>query len=539
MEDPNQAISIKTTSSQTDPWQALQLFNLYRLAIALSLMGIGRLNHYYQVLILTEESLYLSTSLVYLGFSACWLTLSLILKRNYPLQTNVPLFTDIVFLILLMTASGGILSGIGLLLIVTVAAHALLMPGKLSLFSAALATIGLILSQLYQTWTLRMPLSLFTPVGVMGLVIFATTIITYLLGKKIRAKENEVRQKEAQLSVSQQLNTHIIFALESGILVLDPKQKVQLINTAAKSLLGVEENRASHTIIALPAPLQKAFTQWQTYQNENNTAFISPTGRRVRCQFLPLGKVFSMGTLIFITDADKESERVQELKLASLGHLTANIAHELRNPLSAISQSAQLLNESTDLSSNDKALIVLMKKNCNRINQVIQNVLSLSTNKKQRLEKIELMQWLNEYVVSFTAPQYPALHIDIQSTLSSCWVQVDTSQLTQILNNLSENGLRYSQQFTGKAAITLHLISLSEDRVALDVTNAGKTISVEQKKYLFEPFYTTESSGSGLGLYIAKALSEQNGLHLDYTTSKTTNQNQFRLIFPIGDPQHV
>lgn len=526
---------------KTNPttWQALQLYSLYRLIIALMLVGIGKLNDYFQVLFLTNEILYVMISFAYLAISTLWLALAMMLKKHYRLQTNLAIFSDIIFLILLMSASGGILSGIGLLLIVTVAAHALLTASKIAFLSAALITIGLIGSQLIQTLIFGMPVSLFTPVGLMGIVIFATAGITTFLSFRIHKKQHEVEQKAAQLALSEQLNTHIIFALESGILVLDPNYHIQLINTAARTLLGLNNHSGYGTYEDLPEALKSAMVNWYHDHHQDKTTFTSPIGRQTRCQFLSLGRVFSMGTLIFLYDADKETERLQEMKLASLGHLTANIAHELRNPLSAISHAAQLLDESNTLSDIDKDLVVLMKKHCNRINQIIQNVLSISVNKQQHPEIIDLYHWLEDYINTFTDPKYPEAQLKIESELPACPIQVDTSQLTQILNNLVENGLRYSQQFTGEPTLSFQLWQLSTDRIALDVSNIGESLSAEKTKFLFEPFYTTEKAGSGLGLYIAKALSEQNGIHLNYHPTSQQNLNQFRLIFPIGDPKHA
>lgn len=509
-------------------WQALRLFNLYRFFLS---MGFLIIIHYkFNISFISDIDyvLYKEAAYSYLFISICFLIISILFKTKYSWQANIPIFVDIVAIIIIMHASGGLISGVGILLIVIVAAHSLLMPGKLSILSAATATIGLLIEHSYIVFTLHNPINLYTQVGLLGSVIFATSIVTNLLALRARQSQLIVENQALQLATSQQLNAHIVSAMHAGVLVIDNQNHIRLINMAAKKLLDLSSDDQITTLKDLPVTFEKCLVTWQKMGKNSPSQQIVSTGPEVRFSFHALGKPLPVGTLIFIYNVSEETRQAQDLKLASLGHLTANIAHELRNPLGAASHAAQLLVESNDLNAEDRHLLKMIKDSCDRMNTVIQNVLSLSGRKSAKTQQINLIPWLSQFINNLVIPHIPHPEVTLQYDRNDILIEADTSQLTQILINLCENGLRYSLKKTQKATLTLSVKTTTPpDTVYIDVIDQGEGIPSQVVKHIFEPFFTTEKTGSGLGLYIAKELSQMNGARLDY--APTNAGCQFRL----------
>ncbi len=512
-------------------WQALRLFNLYRVILSLGFLAVVLFNVDISFVGIYAKSLYEYTAFSYFFFSLLFLTLSAKTKTYYSWQANGPIFIDIIAIILLMHSSGGLVTGIGILLVVIVAAHSLLVPGRLSFLSAALAVIGLLCEQSYTILSQNISTNIYTQVGILGIVIFATSIVTNLLASRARTSQIMVENQAQLLATSQQLNAHVVSAMHAGVLVLDSHLRIRLINQAAKKLLGLNQDQLLSDINALPVAFQNCVFAWQHHGKFSPTQQMTPNGPEVRVTFHPLGKPLPVGTLIFIYNASEETRQAQDLKLASLGHLTANIAHELRNPLGAASHAAQLLAESQHLSEDDAHLLSMIKNSCDRMNEVIQNVLSLSGRKPANPQHIKLIPWLRQFIREFIAPQIQDHEILLDYEDENISLYADPSQLTQILIILCENGLRYSLQKTGQAQLCLSIKApANADVVYIDVIDKGIGISSTIAKHIFEPFFTTEKTGSGLGLYIAKELSEMNGIRLAHIP--VMEGCQFRLTVP-------
>jgi two-component system sensor histidine kinase PilS (NtrC family) len=240
-----------------------------------------------------------------------------------------------------------------------------------------------------------------------------------------------------------------------------------------------------------------------------------------------LGSEARAGTLIFLEDTARMAQQAQQLKLASLGRLTASIAHEIRNPLGAISHAEQLLTESTDSEAStdagDKRLLEIIHTNTARVNDIIENVLQLSRRDLSMPEDLPLKDWLQDFIQEFVHsqkcdPADVALYLEPED----CTVHMDASQLHQVLWNLCQNGLRHSQDYPGQPKLELHGGIAADSRKAfLDIIDHGPGVPPEARQNIFEPFFTTESKGSGLGLYIARELCECNQARLSYVAIPT------------------
>lgn len=529
------SVALPKPDLQNHLWQSLQLFNLYRLLLAIGFVSLTKFNLDAQFFGVVNKPLYQQTCLFYSIISLFFLVTSVFFKRAYSLQANVPIFVDVIALVILVHATGGIISGVGILLIIIIAAHSLLFPGKYSVLSAAVAAILLIFEQSYSFLSQKVAFNLYTQVGLLGCAIFITSLVTNILSLRVRRSQLIVESQAQQLATSQQLNAHIISAMHAGVLVFDQQYNIRLINVAARTLLDFETTLQNNTLFELPESFQQCFKQWR--KEGKNTLILpnTPNGQSLRLSFHPLGKNLPSGTLVFIYDLESETRQAQDLKLASLGHLTANIAHELRNPLGTVSHAAQLLAESKTLSLEDQHLVKMIKQHCDRMNTVIQNVLSLSGRKAARTQTIELIPWLEQFIKELSVQNIGTPKVSIEYDKRDLIINMDPSQLTQILINLCENGLRYSYRKNGLASLTLRVQTTdSPPTVLLDIIDNGEGISKELAKHIFEPFFSTEKNGSGLGLYIAKELSQMNGTRLDYVPSMQSG-TQFRLTIPQGE----
>jgi two-component system sensor histidine kinase PilS (NtrC family) len=242
-----------------------------------------------------------------------------------------------------------------------------------------------------------------------------------------------------------------------------------------------------------------------------------PDGPLLQPSFIPLQRSGEQHTLIFLDDISQVTQQAQQLKLASLGRLTAGIAHEIRNPLGAISHAAQLLQESEDLEEPDRRLAQIIQDHSRRMNTVIENVLQLSRRRQAEPQLLDLKYWLHRFASEFRSSARPdqTLHLETQS--GSLQTRMDPHQLTQILSNLVQNGLRYSAQKHQLGQVWLKLYRDPEsDLPTLEVLDDGPGVPVDQMQHIFEPFYTTDNKGTGLGLYISRELCESNQARLDY-----------------------
>jgi two-component system sensor histidine kinase PilS (NtrC family) len=225
------------------------------------------------------------------------------------------------------------------------------------------------------------------------------------------------------------------------------------------------------------------------------------------------------------------------MKLASLGRLTASIAHEIRNPLGAISHASQLFRESPNLNVADKRLTEIITTNAARVNQVIENVLQLSRREPGKQVTIQLEPWLKKLIADLIRHQgFKEESIRLQIEPLTTEVFADPEQLRQLLSNLCNN----AREHCDKKSLQPRIVggeTKEYQHPILDVVDNGPGIAPEVAKQIFEPFFTTRNTGTGLGLYIAKELSETNRIRLEYIPGPTGG-SCFRLHFENLQPEN-
>ncbi|WP_018174542.1 MULTISPECIES: PAS domain-containing sensor histidine kinase [unclassified Thioalkalivibrio] len=435
---------------------------------------------------------------------------------------------DTISLVALVLVAGGVGTGIGLLLIPAVVAATLLSGGRLSLSLAAVATLGLLTAEAAAIFLLDQDGSGLTQAGLLGATLFAAGLLARHVARRAGATRAQVERQEEDLANLAELNAQIIARMSAGVIAVDPDGEIRSINEAARRLLPPRPGRQ---LAEISPALAQRVEQWQSTGMRTDTQQL-PGDRdqpALQVRLTPLG---DRGTLLILEDLAEIQRQAQASKLQALGRLTASIAHEIRNPLGAISHSAQLLAESPQLTRPDQRLLTIINKQSKRVNELISNVLSLSRRDTGQRERLNLQEFLDRFVDEFCgALQIPrvALHARIEPYDSE--VLFDPSQLNQVLWNLCTNArIHGGHDQPGSPPIVLRGGAGQVARVvSLDVLDAGPGIAPDQRSDLFEPFVSSSGGGSGLGLYISRMLCENNGATLEYVSTPTGGC--FRILF--------
>lgn len=515
----------------------LRIYNYYRIVLGATLMVLFVREIGERPLGTLDPHLFLVTLSAYIGINVLVALSSLLIPRRiFDRQTVSFLLVvaDSLALTMLMHFSAGISSGLGSLILVAVASGSILVLGRVATVLAAIATIAVLYEEIYLS---LIPGTLppdFFQAGVLGALYFGTSLFIQDVSRRLQRSEITSLERAAEVASLERLNRLIVQRMRTGIVVLEPSGTERLMNAAARSLLGVgEAGDPSPGAAALPRVLIDAWNRWRESPDYRPQPFWpAPDAPEVRVSFSRLAQDPGAETLVFIEDNTELQQRAQQLKLAALGRLSASIAHEIRNPLGAISHAAQLLRESPNLDKADMRLTDIIQTHSRRMNGVIENVLELSRRRMPEMRAVVVREWLEQFSEQFRETREIPAILDIDVEPADLQVRIDTGQLEQVLTNLVANGLRYSAKSTGRAWVGLEAgIEPASERPYLNVLDEGAGITSAQQQHLFEPFFTTEESGTGLGLYISRELCEANQIQLSYQP-RDGGGSCFRLHFP-------
>jgi two-component system sensor histidine kinase PilS (NtrC family) len=448
---------------------------------------------------------------------------------------------DIVAVVLLMHASGGIQSGLGGLLVIFVGAGGLVLPAQIPTILAAFSTFAILGEQLYtQVFGLSNSPS-YPAAGILSGIVFAIALVTRPLGRRIQASEALARQRGIDLRNLAQLNEYIVQHLRESIIVIDEHDEVRLSNASASGLLGVADILGDTPLAEVFGPLGEYIARWRRNMalGSHPEFTLSTAGNSlpILAHLAPLGHDGRRDgpVLIFLEDASLINARVQQSKLASLGRLSASIAHEIRNPVGAMSHAAQLLAESSAMADDDKRLTEIIQTHSGRVSHIIENVLQLSRRESSRPERLALGPWLTDFAGEFSRTlelqegEFAVLPCD-----EDLQARIDPSHLRQVLWNLCDNAVKYASE-TGGILVELQAGRIDgQGRTYVDVLDHGRGIDKATAEKIFEPFFTERSGGTGLGLYISRELCELNRatlVHLD----RPGGGSIFRILFADAD----
>lgn len=499
--------------------------------MAIALVALAPTPWTFGVLGSDNPNLYLVATYSYVVLALFWLITTRRFQHGFFSQLYFQFATDVTLITLTMHASGGLKSGLGILLVVSIAGACMLVRGITPYFLAAIATLVILLDNVYIGLFNSENKHQYALASATGTAFFGTAFLSSLLSRRLEESETLASQRRETISNLEQVNELIVEQFQNGIIVIDKHDRIQIINQKASLMLGTEKRDDQILLHHISEELADAYEDWQLHP-EQAAMIISQPGSAYDIQpsFITLASA-SGETLITLTDVSDLSKEMQAQKLASLGRLTASIAHEIRNPLSAINHAAQLLDESPDIAPEDSRMTHIITEQSQRLNRMVENIMQLSRKHQSRPEPIKLADWLHNFRSQFCAETYLAeAQFTINADKLEQTIQFDPSQLHQILWNLCANSMKYGCDETGECHITIEGVTIT-NTLCLDVYDNGSGIDLETASHIFEPFYTTHSGSSGLGLYISHELCAFNRARLSYTYNEE-QQGRFRITLP-------
>lgn len=508
-----------------ESWRELTAYSIYRLFLAVALFSV----FYFQ---LPPEFLGSSDPVLYGKISSLYLFTTVILifftyKKlgRFDLNTRLQLIIDIVFITFIINTSGGLQTGLGTLLVVVIVVGGALIPGRMSIFIASIATLSVLVEVAYSQFV-GDGVTKYSHAGMLGATFFATALLSQILSQKMKTSEGLAEQRAEDVSKLAALNEHIISSMQTGIIVVDGAGRVTLSNESARKLLGVKLQQNNYGLKSFSSILVEQLAKWKYGLMRFEPFQPSTNLPEVRARFSALE---SGETLIYLDNTSELAQQAQQLKLASLGRLTASIAHEIRNPLGAISHAGELLAENHINDKTTTKLTDIIQRHSARVNGIIDTVLHMSRRKSVDQTSVILALWLENFINEFCdikGIDKQEIKLRIMSSLAK--VSMDAEQLHQVMTNLLENAWEYSSPDSPSKRIEIKLYS-QDNEVIIDVFDNGDGVSVKMQDNLFEPFNSDRQGGTGLGLYLARELCQANAARLNYIASEQC----FRLSFPI------
>ncbi|WP_157662742.1 PAS domain-containing sensor histidine kinase [Sulfuriferula sp. AH1] len=514
-------------------WKSLHYLNLYRMTVAgvfllLSLASPGQ-----QVFGQESPVIFYLYSLIYLGFAAITVVTISLRQPRFDVQLAIQIIGDIIMIILMMTASGGVRSGLGLLLIVSLASSGLVAEGRMVMFHAALAASGVLIVQTLGVLDNHRSANDYGQAGLLGLVFFVTAGVAHILAKRNRVSEALAAARAVDIENMAQINQLVIDDMQDGVVVLDSEGKIRQANQQAKRLLS----RAGLTYAGAGTKLYRTvpllFEYLEQWRKQPQTAFppisLGLHGEEYLPRFIAVTNKRVMGAVLVLEDMTRINEQAQQIKLAALGRLTANIAHEIRNPLAAISHAAEILQEDDAGDRGHQRLLEIITKNAQRINHLVTDVMALNRRDRTHTERIALAEFLSEFLEEFCDSQAVNRSLFRLELADDAVICFDRGHLQQVIANLCLNAVRHSRHQPDSVCI---VVEHANSMIEIHVRDDGAGVACEHVARLFEPFFTTESAGTGLGLYISKELCHANAATLEYL--QTGKGGHFRITCQEG-----
>ncbi|MBK1648899.1 sensor histidine kinase [Rhabdochromatium marinum] len=445
-------------------------------------------------------------------------------------QIELAIFLDIVFYTSLMHISGGISTGLGLILAIVVAAGAITLEGRLSLLFAALATLAVIFQQFYTELYSNTVSGTYTQAGLLGVTYFAVALLAHVLARRLHETEHLAARRQVDIADLSKLNEFIIQSMSIGVLAVNGERRLLALNQAAQRLLGLGTTRTGERLARLAPQLNL----WLTHalgQTASGDEVLSLGEHEVRPRLQRLDDFRLGGALIFLQDNRQLVREAQEMKLVSLGRLTANIAHNIRNPLSSITHAGQLLAESEHTGPEERHLLNIVRRNALRIEETVTSILELSRRHQPQPQRLDLGAWLREFCDEYAAghrldPQ--ALKLELPP--EQLHVCVDPRHFGQVMRNLCENAFLHGHGGLAPPEVRILVTHAPQkDSISVTVSDQGPGVASEHVSQLFDPFFTTSSAGTGLGLYAARELCSANGMRLKYNERQSPGAH-FQII---------
>lgn len=501
-----------TAGRPVSVWTSLHYFNIYRLIVASVFLlavfiyprssGLG--SDHLRLFIWSAAAYWLLAVFFYAALKK--------LRMGFNRLLSLQVMGDILAITVMMFASGGSRSGLAVMLLVVLAGAGLVGQGRLTLFYAALATVAVLFEQAWRVVHLNADPTDFVQTGILCIGFFATAITARLLARRVIANEALARQRGIDLANQLSVSERVIRDMQDGVLVVDLDEKVRQWNPQAEAMLGVR---------APPRPDLATFSvalagHFRDYRDDAKAQVallrVPGSGAQLRARFVHAGA--SGDVLIYLEDMGRIQQQAQQIKLAALGRLTANIAHEIRNPLSAISHAAELLREEKRTEGQAR-LSRIINDNALRLERLVRDVLELGRRDRTTQESVRLAGFLDSFLDELAMHERTGRAIFAVAAEADAVLFFDRAHLNQVFWNLLSNALRYCSGRPGAIRIEVRG-PFSSGRLELHIIDDGAGVGEEARSKLFEPFFTTHGKGTGLGLYIAQELCEANDAVLEW-----------------------
>jgi two-component system sensor histidine kinase PilS (NtrC family) len=536
----NSGASLQPGASSATYWRTLLTFSSTRIVIAVFLMFYLAFG-FRESAVLARQLQVWQTCGAYLLLAVAFVVIAARYQHRFFLQLVIQISVDLVVMSILYAAAGGATSGLAILFLFPLAGAAILAPLTLALFFASIATLFLLLDSGYRILSFSSDVVL-AQTGLFGAAFLASVFVINRLAAKLIRQEALATRRGIDLQVQEAINRLVIADMGDGILVVGAGGEIYTGNPAAGQMLGLTLPYAGIlrrlTDINTLMPIADAFFAWRLRQPElealhGHTKFVTikpadeqpglGVQRIVRREVvthlkLHFAKVETVGlsddrTVIFLQDVSEIENQAQQLKLASMGRLTASIAHEVRNPLSAIAHASTLLAEDA-LTGPQSRLLKIIGDNVARLDRIIEDILKLSRKAQLEHEPLALARFFKETVEEFREMHGISEGVITMMSLQPYRIRFDVLHLREVIVNLLANALRYASKTPG--SIRIFAVAGSLNRIELHVQDDGPPLTPEVRAHLFEPFYTNSSQGTGLGLYMARELCRNNGAMIDY-----------------------
>ena len=522
-----QADSDDTT--RADFWRSLSYFNFYRLALVCFILFVATIFDTGRMFGEAKGHLFQMTGLFY----SVAVMLSFVLLRLRWLQFSTQLAfqvcSDIVALTMLSHASGGVQSSLGLLMMVSMAVAGIISRGKITLLFASLASIAALLEHTFSVLYNDAPVTQYIQAGLLCVSYFAVAGLAHKLAQYALDSKNLAQRRGRDLIGMAEANRLVMRDMQDGVLVVDEHGRILQMNPSAARLLHNAEVSGRWLAESFPL-LYEQYAQWKSSAASGRETLQLDGGLQARLRFVGVERDAAQGVVIFLEDMQHVRAEAQQIKLAALGRLTANLAHEVRNPLSAISYATELLQEEPG-DARQVRLLHLIRENTGRINRIVEDVMQLNRRDRAKPETFDLAAFLPVFVDEFNQAERVESGVLVLKCEKDLVITFDRGHFRQVLWNLCRNGLHFGRRLPGSLAL---VAGMDAGRVTLEVQDDGPGISLEHQARLFEPFFTTAEQGTGLGLYIARELCEANGAWLEYHDQKAVNPDSgasFRITF--------
>jgi len=505
-------------------WTSLRYFCVTRLVIAAVLLGASIYNDERISIGAQDPALFARTAVTYAVLAAMFGYLAATRQRHFYLQLGAQLFVDVLGLTLLMSASGGPRSGLGLLMLLPIAGSAILSPASLAMAFAAVCSLAILFEAVWRDLRFDEP-STVVLAGLFGVASFAIAIVLNRLAARLIVQERIARQRGFDLRAQIEINRLVVADMQDGVLILAADGTPRAANPAALRMLGLGDARAlvldgwrGH---AGGVAISRQFVAWRssagtiggsfdltpttaTVRDERregpDTEIVDPgneeaTTRRLRVRFVaPEGDALASGRyVVFLEDLLRVEQRAQQLKLAAMGRLTASIAHEIRNPLAAIAHAGALLEEETGdqiglpFAANEtpetrlagaRRMVSIVRENAQRLNRIVEEILQLSRRGPVNIESIALAPWMDGMLDDFCRTQSCERAMIGLAMKGSPIIQFNGEHLRQVLVNLLSNAVRYASGRERSVLVTAHVLhnprAVHATALSLEALNAER-----------------------------------------------------------------